>query len=112
MPVLNITTNRTVNSSAQTLKRLSSGVAQLLGKPESYVMVIVQHQPQMLFAGSDEPLAYVELKSIALPQQDTPDFSATLCDLIAAELDIPRSRIYIEFSDLQRHLFGWNGRTF
>ena len=112
MPVLTITTNSPVDFSSGTLRKLSSEVAEMLGKPESYVMLQLQHNSQMLFAGSDEPLAYVELKSIALSQERTTDYSATLCNLIASELNIPQSRIYIEFSDLQRHLFGWNGTTF
>lgn len=112
MPVLSITTNSSENFPAEILDKLSSGVAEMLGKPESYVMVQLQHNSQMLFAGSDAPLAYAELKSIALPQEHTTELSATLCNLIASELNIPQDRLYIEFTDLQRHLFGWNGKTF
>ncbi len=112
MPVLTLSTNSRKEFSQETLSDLSTAVAKMLGKPESYVMVQLQYNAQMLFAGSDEPLAYVELKSIALPHEHTTELSATLCDLIAAELNIPQDRIYIEFSDLQRHLFGWNGKTF
>ena len=112
MPVLTITTNSSESFSKDTILRLSSGVAETLGKPESYVMVQLQQNSQMLFAGCDDPLAYAELKSIELPQERTTDFSASLCNLISSELNIPQNRIYIEFSDLQRHLFGWNGKTF
>jgi phenylpyruvate tautomerase PptA (4-oxalocrotonate tautomerase family) len=112
MPVLTLTTNSDVDISTGVLGKFSSGVAEMLGKHESYVMVQLQHNAMMLFAGSDAPLAYAELKSIALPQEHTADFSARLCSLIASELNIPENRIYIEFSDLQRHLFGWSGKTF
>jgi len=112
MPVLSITTNSPVDSSPETLKKLSMCVAETLGKMENYVMVQLQHNSLMLFAGSDEPLAFVELKSIALPQENTSELSATLCCLISSEFNIPQNRIFIEFSDLQRHLFGWDGKTF
>jgi phenylpyruvate tautomerase len=112
MPVLSITTNSEPRVSPELLARMSSAVAEMLGKPESYVMLLLQHQRHMLFAGSDAPLAYVELKSIALPVERTAEFSARLCELIATELGTPRERIYIEFSDLQRNLFGWNAQTF
>ena len=112
MPVLTVTTNSRKEFSHETLSNLSAAVAQMLGKPESYVMVQLHFNAHMLFAGSDDPLAYAELKSIALPHEHTTELSATLCNLIAAELSIPQNRIYIEFSDLQRHLFGWNGKTF
>ena len=112
MPVLSITTNSDFQDPAEILARISAAVAGMLGKPESYVMLLLQRQPYMLFAGSDAPLAYAELKSITLPVERTAELSARLCELISTELGIPPERIYIEFSDLQRHLFGWNARTF
>jgi phenylpyruvate tautomerase PptA (4-oxalocrotonate tautomerase family) len=94
------------------IKQVSAAVAAMLGKPERYVMVALNHNPQMLFAGDDSPLAYLELKSIGLPTERTGEFSRILSDLIAQQLQIPLDRIYIEFSDAQRHLWGWNAATF
>jgi phenylpyruvate tautomerase PptA (4-oxalocrotonate tautomerase family) len=84
----------------------------MLGKPERYVMVRLEHNPHMLFAGSDAPLAYLELKSIGLPGERTADYSRDLSELIGKQLQIPSDRVYIEFSDAARHLWGWNGATF
>lgn len=75
-------------------------------------MVALNHNPQMLFAGDDSPLAYLELKSIGLPADRTADFSKALCELITQHLQIPSDRIYIEFSDAQRHMWGWDAGTF
>ena len=63
-------------------------------------------------AGTDAPLAYLELKSIGLPQSITPSASRALCDLVAGETGVPANRIYIEFSDAPRQMWGWNGDTF
>lgn len=114
MPLLNITTNQQSGAdlSKTLLKLASETVSTMLGKPERYVMVVLTHNPQMLFAGTDEPLAYLELKSISLPAERTAEFSQILSDLISHHLQIPANRIYIEFSDAQRHLWGWNGGTF
>lgn len=114
MPLLHITTNQAIesNHASDLIKLASSTVADMLGKPERYVMVSLEHNPHMLFAGSDDPLAYVELKSIGLPGDRTRDFSGALCTLIGQQLKIPTDRIYIEFSDAARHLWGWNGKTF
>jgi phenylpyruvate tautomerase PptA (4-oxalocrotonate tautomerase family) len=114
MPLLNITTNRQFEStqSAALLKQASERVAAMLGKPERYVMVSLVHNPLMLFAGDDAPLAYLELKSIGLPGDRTAEFSQVLCDLLAHQLEIPPDRVYIEFSDAERHLWGWNSATF
>lgn len=114
MPLLQIHTNQPLNADTQDtlLRRASALVAEQLGKPERYVMVRVIGGQAMLFAGSDAPLAYLELKSIGLPADATPGLSAALCSLIGEQLDIAQDRIYIEFSDAERHLWGWDGRTF
>lgn len=75
-------------------------------------MVSLEHNPNVLFAGSGDPLAYLELKSIGLPQEQTKTISAALCQVISNELGIAQDRIYIEFADAARHMWGWNGGTF
>jgi len=114
MPFLKIQTNRDLPpAAAKSLAARASGlVAQLLGKPESYVMTSVEHNPAMQFAGSDDPLAYLELKSIGLPESATADTSQALCQLVLTETGIEPARIYIEFADAPRKMWGWNGGTF
>lgn len=84
----------------------------MLGKPEAYVMVMINLCHAMSFAGSVDPCGYVELKSLGLPDQQTREFSSLLCTAIEDELGIPSERIYIEFSAPARHMFGWNKATF
>ena len=59
MPTLKIQTN--VQIPAAERKRIlataSTKVADILGKPERYVMVMLQTNPNMLFAADDAPLA-------------------------------------------------------
>jgi phenylpyruvate tautomerase PptA (4-oxalocrotonate tautomerase family) len=114
MPLLRLTTNKPLPDAQQQsiTKVLSSSVASMLGKPESYVMVIVQHNAAMLFAGTDEPSAYLELKSLGLPEVKTAEYSATLCKLLYEQLAIDSNRIYIEFASPPRHFWGWNSTTF
>jgi len=112
MPLLKISTNRIVENTEAVLQATSQAVAAMLGKPERYVMVELHAGLPMSLAGSSEPLAYLELKSIGLPEERTAEFSAALCRLIDEQLGIPAERIYIEFSDAPRHLWGWNGATF
>lgn len=114
MPLLSITTNADIEQlhPDALIAKCSSTVAAMLGKPESYVLVSVQHNPYMLFAGSSDPLAYLELKSINLPEDDTSRLSTTLSELVGDALQIPAERIYIEFANAQRHMWGWNKTTF
>jgi len=114
MPYLRIQTNTKVDSDVRTtlLSRCSQVVAEMLGKPESYVMVHLEDDSKMMFAGGVEPLAYLELKSLGMPEERTGDFSRCLCSLMREELGIEPSRVYIEFSSPPRHMWGWNGGTF
>lgn len=114
MPLATITTNKDLPPTRREalLATLSSQVAAWLGKSENYVMVSYSYNPDMLFAGTDQPLAYVEFKSIGLPVDNTQNLSDQLCNEINTITGIPADRIYIEFSDAARHLWGWNHRTF
>ena len=114
MPLLKIQTNQSRGETeiSGLMKKASSLVAAELGKPESYVMIAFEPPHPMLFAGSDDPLAYLELKSIGLPEEQTKNLSARLSQLISNELKVPAERIYIEFSNAPRKMWGWNGGTF
>jgi phenylpyruvate tautomerase len=90
----------------------SAAVAEALGKPERYVMVLLEPTIAMCFAADTEPCAYLELKSIGLAPEATQALSATLCAFVEDRLGVPRERVYIEFADLAREMFGWNGSTF
>ncbi|MGD2073556.1 MAG: phenylpyruvate tautomerase MIF-related protein [Gammaproteobacteria bacterium] len=114
MPLLKIETNQSVAAEdrSQLIAKASQQVASMLGKPERYVMVSLQVNPAMLFGGSDAPLAYLELKSIGLPEARTAELSQGLAELMKAELDLPADRVYVEFADAPRSMWGWNSGTF
>ncbi|HHO68418.1 MAG TPA: hypothetical protein ENK12_05235 [Gammaproteobacteria bacterium] len=114
MPLLQIDTNQVIDEAAQKtlLDAASRTVAEMLGKPERYVMVAFEHKPAMRFAGSGEPLAYLELKSIGLPEAKIPALSRALADLMQEHLGVAPDRVYIEFADAPRNMWGWNGGTF
>lgn len=94
------------------LKEASALVAQQLGKPESYVMVALEQGAALSFAGSREGAAFMELKSIGLPEDKTPALSAALCAFAEQKLGVPGNRVYIEFSGARGSQWGWNGATF
>lgn len=112
MPYLSVQTNARVDDAEGLIRRLSRQAAAMLGKPEAYVMVYLEAGASLCFAGSSEPAAYVQLKSLGLPEADTQAYSARLCSSLQSELGIDPARIYIEFSNPQRHMWGWNSGTF
>ncbi|MDT8451671.1 MAG: phenylpyruvate tautomerase MIF-related protein [Gammaproteobacteria bacterium] len=112
MPLLQITTNLSIQNSTALGKDASRIIAGMLGKPESYVMVIINADTPLLFGGSEEAAVHIKLKSLGLDESKTGDYSAHLCGFIQSKLDVSPSRIYIEFSNPARHMWGWDGGTF
>lgn len=114
MPLIKVETNVALDEaqSMDTAKALSALAADMLGKPEGYVLSVFEGGKALVFGGSDEPAAYVTLDSIGLPEDRTAEFSATICSFLETALGVPGGRVYIAFGDIQRHLFGWDGKTF
>jgi len=114
MPYLKITTSKSIDAGQKhsLLKAASKMVASELGKPEQYMMVSVESPVPMLFAGTEEPCAFLELRAIGLPESKTGKLSELLCGLVESHTGIRRDRVYINFADIQPHLWGWNGETF
>ena len=114
MPLLHLCTNLEMHAESELSAATapSQKAAELLGKPERYVMVVVQGGQTMTFGGSTDACAYLQLKSLGLPEERTAKFSAALCEHIQQDLGIDSSRIYIEFSSPPRHMWGWDRSTF
>ena len=111
MPLINVKTNVSrVQNSDVLLKKLSNALASATAKPESYVMTLLDVGVPMTFAGSDEPCAYVEIKSIGA--LTPPAMADQFCELIKDCLGVSKDRIYIGFDDVKASDWGWNGRTF
>ncbi len=114
MPYLKIQTNREVADDVrqEILRKASLLISKNLGKPEKYVMVGFGPAQLMMFAGDTLPCAYLELKSIGLPESKTETLSKVLCQFMHDELKIPSDRVYIEFADAKDSMWGWNSGTF
>lgn len=114
MPYLKVDTNITLShdQTEELMAACSKLLSQLLQKPEGYIMVSIRSGAQMMFGGTTDPCAYLEFKSLGLPESSTPLFSESLSKLIESETGVDKSRLYIEFSSPERHLWGWNGGTF
>lgn len=116
MPLINVYTSAPPPSDmrvAQLLRTLSKTLAAKLSKPESYVMTCLVPKARMTFGGSDAPACYAELKNIGtFSPEATSRLSKLLCNLLSTELDVPQNRIYLEFKNLEPHLFGFDGDTF
>ena len=91
-------------------KDISTMIAELTGKPENYVMTMIQRDIKMTFAGSDEPCCFIKVKSIGSLSPSS--MSKSLCELIASKTNINTNRIYIEFIDVKASNWGFNSTAF
>lgn len=114
MPLLHISVNQIVATDKKqtVMKEASALTSTLLGKPEAYVMIKLDDDADILFAGTDKPAAHLLFKSLGLPEDKTAQFSEALCQFINQQFDIDVGRVYIEFTNGERHLWGWNNKTF
>ena len=114
MPYFSIETNQTIapSSRGDLMKKTSAFIAGMLAKPESYVMVAIKPEIPLIFGGSDDPAAFVRLKSIGLPKENCTEYSEKICGFVERELKVAPDRVFVDFNNLERDMFGWNGKTF
>jgi phenylpyruvate tautomerase PptA (4-oxalocrotonate tautomerase family) len=116
MPLIKIQTSAPVPAKNQVeamLKDLSAKLAKHTGKPESYVMTAFEGEIPMTFAGTTDPVCYIEIKSVGtMKPEQTQAMSQDFCQEINQKLGVPQNRIYIEFADAKGYMWGWNGKTF
>tara|TARA_Y100001968_G_C19256915_1_gene667272 strand:- start:489 stop:827 length:339 start_codon:yes stop_codon:yes gene_type:complete len=111
MPLIKVQTSlKEIDSPTQLIKALSSEVSVLTGKPEKYVMAILETNIPMSFAGCNSPCCYIEIKSIGSLKPTL--MSKAVCNLISNKTEIPPDRIYISFDDIEASNWGFNGSTF
>ena len=111
MPFIQISTSsKSLIDNILLQKEISKMVADLTGKPEKYVMTMIQSDSNMTFAGSEEPCCFVKLKSIGSLNPSL--MSKALCELITSKTNIKTDRIYIEFIDVKASNWGFNSSTF
>jgi phenylpyruvate tautomerase len=113
MPYLSIQTNKSLRGEQQTalLDAASKIVASKLQKPEAYVMTSLLPAVQMTFAGQDDPAAFLEVRSIGIPDSARNSLVAALTDLVARSCEIKTDRIFVVLADVPGQFWAFQGAT-
>ena len=114
MPLLKLETTvvLTEDKRKALLASLSKTVAEIIGKPEQYVMVAVG-QAAMLMSGNPGDAAFVDVRSIGgLTKEVNRKLSQKVCKLLNDSLGVPEDRVYLNFTEVKASDWGWNGSTF
>ena len=117
MPLVNIKTNLSELSESDLMLIQDEGsqiLSEEIGKSIDFVMVLCEAGRNIYFsANASEPAAFIEIKNVgALSSSLSSSITQKLSSLLERVLSIPPSRCYLEFQESERHLWGWNGKTF
>lgn len=114
MPLVRIVASEKTPESKRNdfLKSASRLAAETLGKPESYMMVVLEDGAGCM-SGAAGKCAFVEVRSIGgLSPEKNKALSAKLCGLLEEALGIPAKAVYLNFLDVPAPNWGWNKSTF
>lgn len=114
MPLCQVRTSAPVDgaTAANTLVELSAAVAELLHKPEDYVLTTID-QAAMCMGGEISKAAYVDLRSIGgLTPATNRALSKQLCEILHRRLGVAHDHIFITFTHVEPSCWGHDGGTF
>jgi phenylpyruvate tautomerase PptA (4-oxalocrotonate tautomerase family) len=114
MPFIELRTNRQLSpdKKRQIMSDMTDLLARDLNKPQRVIMVQCRDDQDMMFGGSDDPLVLIELRSIRLPEAQTAELSQSLASFVTNHLQIDSDRVFVNFFNVDPHMWGYNGSTF
>lgn len=115
MPMIRIQTSIAVDEEKQTtlMNTLSSEIAELLGKPESYMMIILEPETVMMMSGTAEAAALVEVRSVgSISEEEAKNLSGKISEIMGKEIGVGAGRIYLNMQGVPGVMWGFDGRTF
>lgn len=113
MPYINTKTSIPISKDAEeNIKTRLGRAVTLMGKSESHLMVNMEDNCRLYFAGTnDEPAAFVEVRLFGKASKKAyDDVTAEITKIIKEELAIPGNRIYVQYEEVPN--WGFNGRNF
>jgi len=115
MPLVIIRTTVEVPASqrVELLQACSKLAAKQTGKPEAYVMTVLEPPMAMTMAGTAQPACFVEVRGVgAFKPAQTSSMSEAFCALLAQRLGVDSGRIYLNFTGYDGAMWGHDGGTF
>ncbi|KAM7526541.1 hypothetical protein LguiA_016443 [Lonicera macranthoides] len=102
MPCLYISTNVSLEGvdTDSIFSEATKAVAQIIGKPESFVMVLLKGAILISFGGNKEPAAFAEIVSMGgINSQVKKNLITTIGTILQNKLSIPRTRFFLKVFD-------------
>ena len=115
MPLIRLQTSAALDDgqTAELMRDLSAAVAGALGKPESYMMVVVDGGASMLFAAADAPAAFADVRSVGgISPDQARAISARVSEILSQKAGVSADRTYLNFTGVPGAMWGFGTRTF
>ena len=115
MPLIRVQLATTLDKEQQAslMKSLSATVASALGKPEGYMMVVLEPGLPMLMGGQAGPAAFFEVRSVGtISGQQAAHLSDSVGALLSKATGVPAGRIYSNYTGVPGAMWGHDGGTF
>jgi phenylpyruvate tautomerase PptA (4-oxalocrotonate tautomerase family) len=109
MPYIKLIHSGSSTKTVELAASISKAASAALGKPEMYVCCDCQHNPNLLFGGSNDPSAMIQVQSIG---GSCSKVCETLTSTTASILGIDSSRIFVNFQSFQGADWAMSGSTF
>lgn len=114
MPYINLKTTKKVTDEKCVAIKSAFGKAieNFPGKSEAYLMVCIEGEQKIWFAGDDSrDSAVVDIQLLgSVNPSASEDMTAEVCKILEDELGISPARIYVKYEGYDN--WGWNGRNF
>ena len=113
MPFINSKITVAVDDAKKEAIKTKLGKAvSILNKPESFLMVGIEDNYDLWFAGEKiEKGAYVAVEIYGNASSDAYNrMTGEICSILGDELDIPADKIYVKYQGVAD--WGWNGHNF
>ncbi|KAK9168021.1 hypothetical protein Syun_000161 [Stephania yunnanensis] len=111
MPCLNLSTNVCLEGvdTSPIFSEATKVIAKIIGRPESYVMILLKGSVHISFEGTQEPAAFGELISIGgLNSEVNKKLRGAIGDILQSKLSIPKTRFFLKMYDTKAIRFSSN----
>jgi phenylpyruvate tautomerase PptA (4-oxalocrotonate tautomerase family) len=114
MPYLLIQTNKGIGEEEQSrlMTEASKIVATNLNKPEKYVMVAWTPAPKMTFENNSSDAAFLELRSIGIPETGRQKLPGALAKCVSEHLGVDADRVFLVMMDVPGKYWAQGEQTF
>ena len=95
------------------MTNLSAAVASKLGKPESYMMVVLRPDATLMMGGRTDPAALVKVRSVGtISPAQARDIAGAVSHSLAKVSGVEEDRVYCVFQGVPGAMWAQGGNTF